>query len=65
MPFMNFKIVNTKKKRKNLKKLLKYGISIHQGFNHSAVTQRYRIAFVEKTSITKCIRSLVKVFFFH
>ena len=29
MPFMNFKIVNAKNLKMNLKKLLKYGISIY------------------------------------
>ena len=34
MPFMNFKIVNAKNKKMEFKKLLKYSISIHWGFNH-------------------------------
>ena len=29
MPFMNFKIVNAKNMEMELKKLLKYGITIH------------------------------------
>ena len=35
MPFMNFKIVNAKNKKMEFKKLLKYSISLHWGFNHS------------------------------
>ena len=31
---MNFKIVNAKNKKMEFKKLLKYGIPIHRGFNH-------------------------------
>ena len=31
---MNFKIVNAKNIKMGFKKLLKYGISIHRGFNH-------------------------------
>ena len=34
MPFTNFKIVNAKNKKMEFKKLLKYSISIHWGFNH-------------------------------
>ena len=32
---MNFKIVNVKNVKMEFKKLLKYGTSIHWGFNHS------------------------------
>ena len=34
MPLMNFKIEKPKIQRWNLKKLLKYSISIHKDFNH-------------------------------
>ena len=35
MPFINFKIVNAKNSKMELKKKrLKYGISIHWDFNH-------------------------------
>ena len=34
MPFMKFKIVNANILKIELKKLLKYGISIHWDFNH-------------------------------
>ena len=34
MPFMNFKIVNAKNLKMELKELLKYVISIHWDYNH-------------------------------
>ena len=34
MPFINFKIVNAKTLKMELKKLLKHDISIHRDFNH-------------------------------
>ena len=49
MPFINFKIINAKKIKDGiLKKLLRYGISIHWDFNHKLAHRDVKEALWKK-----------------
>ena len=53
MPFLNFKIVNAKNLKLNLKKLLKYGISVQWNFNYQLAHRDIKEALWKKTRAIK------------
>ena len=48
MPLMNFEIINAKNIKMKFKKLLKYSISLHWGFNHSLSHRDIKQGFWKK-----------------